>query len=76
MIQVVKDTRPQLFLELFKGIGYTFRGDNFIKIVFIPFWEASTLCGKNLGVYSIREDFAHSGSKFFPYKRDLFSEGS
>ena len=48
-----------------KGKGYTFRGDNSVKIVFVPFCKE---------VYSIRKEFAPRGSKFFPYREDPLKE--
>ena len=38
-----------------------------VKIAFVPFWK---------GVYTIRKEFAPSGSKFFPNRVDRFSEGA
>ena len=32
----------------FKGNQYTFKGDNYLKIVLAPFWKGPTLKGKNL----------------------------
>ena len=46
---------------------YTFSGGNSVKIILSPFWNKSTLKGKNL---------LPIGSKFFPFKVDLFSEGA
>ena len=45
--------------------GYTFRGDNFVKIVLPPSEKGSTLKGKNL---------LPQGNKFFPFRVDPFSE--
>ena len=49
----------------FLGNGHTFKEDNFVKIVLPPFWKE---------VYSKREEFTHTGSKLFPFRRDPFSE--
>ena len=43
------------------------QGGNFFKIVFVPFWKL---------VYSKREEFAPHGSRFFPFRIDLFSGGT
>ena len=50
-----------------KGNQYTFRGDNFVKMEFVPFWK---------GVYPKRKEFANIGSKFFPHRVDPFLEGA
>ena len=41
-------------------------GDNSVKIVF-------HLCN---GIYTVRKEFAPSGSNFFPYREDTFIEGA
>ena len=47
-------------------IGYTFRGNDSVKIDFAPSCK---------GVYSKRKEFAPRGSKFFPFRVDPFLEG-
>ena len=46
-----------------KGNGYTFRGDNSLKIVFLPSEKGFTLKGKNLYPFWV---------KFFPFRVDHF----
>ena len=57
--------KVELLLWQFKGIGYTFKGGNSVKIVFFLLCSqnGSTLKGKNL---------LPTGSKFFPFKVDPF----
>ena len=45
-----------------KENGYTYKGDNAVKIVFGPFWKE---------VHSKRKEFAPFGSKFFPFGVDF-----
>ena len=56
-----------MFTDLFpiKGHWYTFKEDNCVQIVVVPFWKWE---------FSIRKEFASRGSKFFPFREDLFSE--
>ena len=51
------------FLVPLWGTGYTFRGGNSVQII-LPY------SGK--GDYSKRIEFAHLGSKFFPFRVDSF----
>ena len=46
--------------------GYTFMGDNSVKMVLPPFRK---------GVYSKRKESAPFGSKFFLFRVDHFSDG-
>ena len=48
----------------FQGNEYTFKEGNSVRIVLLPFEK----------VHSKREEFAPTGSKFFPFKVDPFSE--
>ena len=51
----------------FKGTRYILEGSNSVRLVLSPFWK---------GVYSKRKEFAPKGSKFFPFREDIFSEGA
>ena len=54
-----------VLFEVIKGIWYTLKEDNSVKI---------SLSFSQIGVYPIRKEFAPSGSKFFPHRVDPFSE--
>ena len=51
---------------ILRGNWYTFKGDNYVKIVFTPFWK---------GVHSERKELAPFWRKFFPFWVAIFSEG-
>ena len=62
----------------FEGNWYTFKGGKSISIVLHSIWKGVYSKRKEFApkeVYSKRKEFAPKGSKFFPFRADLFSEG-
>ena len=62
----VSESKLDVQTVIFKKNCYISWEGKPVKIVFVPFSK---------GVYSIRKEFAPTGSKFFPYRIDPFSEG-
>ena len=50
-----------------KGNGYTIKAGNSFKVVYTTLLK---------GVFSEMKEFAPLGSKFFPFRADLLSEGT
>ena len=55
-----------VFNRLLRGMD-TLSGEATVKCILLPFWNR---------IYSKRKEFAPTWSKFFPFKVDLFSEGT